>query len=406
MSKFINLMICCIILLSSACKKEETKEIQSSNTFELILYQNEVNVNSGEIKKIGYTLYQNKLPFEYSILSWVSYKTQLIENTTNDSNYVIELDGDTIHILAPTNPGKLKFAIWTYVSGIQRGEPTYLTLNITAKPVNFDFLYNYQLRFIDRMNVINNNYYFANGFAYNQLTKTLEKNPPTNIPNDYYIEGTTDNNEIVLVKVNGRVILYNPITKALKNIVYNENISNAVFFRKVSIGYNGEGSVWRFGENDKVEYLGSMGSTSIVKNTVGFINYTNNKAYYYSTDTATIFSTTDLPEILQFVTVINDKFYLVGQNAIYSSLNGYANWVKIGDIPLSPNGQKPTVHITPNGFYFAYNGERLIYITNNLSTIAYSVFNAPINFYKIKPLNNRQIIFNCQSPSFTGVFNP
>lgn len=406
MSKFINLMICCVILLGSACKKEEIEEIQSSNTFELILNQNEVYVNSGEITKIGYTLYQNKVPFKYTMLSWVSYKAQLVENTTNDSNYAIQLDRNDLQILAPSKSGKLKLAIWTYVSGIQRGEPTYLTLNITAKPVYFDFLYNYQLYFVDRMNVISNNYYFANGFAYNQLTKTLEKNPFTNIPYDYYINGTTDNNEIVLIRADGRVILYNPLTNALKNIVYQANISNAVFFRNVSIGYNGEGSVWRFGENDKVEYLGSMGSTCIVKNTTGFINYSNNKAYNYPTDTATICLTTDLPDISQFVTVINDKFYLVGQNAIYTSLNGYANWVKIGDIPLSPKSQKPSVHITANGFYFAYSGERLIYVTHNLSTTAYSVFNAPINFYKIKPLDNRQILFNCQSPSFTGVFNP
>lgn len=406
MYKFINLMICCIILFSSACKKEETKEIQSSNTFELILNQNEVSTNSGEITTVGFTLYQNKIPFKYNILSWVEYKIQLVENTTNDSNYSIQLHKDVLYILASRKAGKLKFAIWTYVSGIQRGDPTYFTLNITAKPISFDFLYNYRLYFVDRMNIIDNNYYFGNGFAYNQLTKTLEKNRFTNIPNDYYINGTTDNNEIVLTKENGRVILYNPLTKAVKNLVYQVDIANAIFFRNISVGYSTDGTVWRFENNGQAEYLGNMGSSCIVKNVTGFINYANDKAYTYPTDTATTYSTTDLPDFTNFVSIINDKFYLVGQNAIYSSLNGYDNWVKIGDIPLSPKGQKPFVHITTNAFYFAYRRESLIYITNSLNSISYSIYNTPIDFHNIKPLDNRQILFNCYYPLFTGVFNP
>ena len=406
MNKFINLIACCIILLSSACKKEEIKEIQSSSTFELILNQNEVTANSGEITRVGFTLYQNKIPFKYNILSWVEHKIQLVENTTNDSNYSIQLDDDMLYILAPRKAGKLKFAISTFVSGIQRGEPTYFTLNITDKPIPYDFLYNNILYLVYRMNIINNNFYFGNGFAYNLLTKTIVKNQPNTIPYDYYLQGTTDNNELVLIKANGRVILYNPLTKALKNKVYPIDISSAIFFRNIAVGCSVDGNLYRFSNNDQAEYLGYIGSSCIVKNTTGFINYSNNKAYTFSTDTATTYSTTDLPDFTQFVTIINDKFYLVGQDAIYSSLNGYDNWVKIGDIPLSPKGQKPIVHVTKNAFYFAYRRESLIYITNSLNTIAYSVYNTPVDFQYIKPLDNRQILFNCYYPVFTGIFYP
>jgi hypothetical protein len=395
-----------LLLIAASCKKTEEVEKQGPDVFQLQLSQTEISVNAGEESEVDVTILKDNQPFDPGFDYETNYTVTVVENNTNDSAYSFAGIHPSIRFVAPQKPGTIKVAVQLFLDGIKRAKPAYLTVNVVSKPVTYDFLIASPLGLTSVFDFNAGKYYSANGFLFNLNTNQLEPIDYSAIRTGAFLDGISDEGELLFIRTQARAIVLNTSTNQAQTIPLQFGASKLALFRKTLVYSNDAFAIGRILPNGNEELFYNIRATNIIQQANGFIAYGGSNGYAFATDTSTTYNTFSLPEPATFVTKINGKHYLVGNQNIYSSINGINNWVKIGLIPKHSSGSTPNVYVTVNGFYFAFRFEKTIYITSDLNTVNYVEYKTPVSFIDIEPLPNKKILFTNYFPVITGVFNP
>ena len=395
-----------LLLIVASCKKTEEVEQQGPDVFQLQLSQTEITVNAGEESKVDVTILKDNQPFDPGFDYETNYTVTVVENNTNDSAYSFAGIHPSIRFVAPQKPGTIKVAVQLFLDGIKRAKPAYLTVNVVSKPVMYNFLASSRLGLTSVFDFNAGKYYLANQFLFNLNTNQLEPINYSTVRTEAYLDGISDEGELLFIGTQARAIVLNTNTNQTQTIPLQFGASKLALFRKTLVYSNGAFALGRILPNGNEEVFYNVSATNIIQQANGFIAYGGSNGYAFATDTSTTYNTFSLPEPATFVTKINGKHYLVGNQNIYSSINGINNWVKIGLIPKHSSGSTPNVYVTVNGFYFAFPAQKTIYITNDLNTLNYVEYKTPVSFIDIEPLPNKKILFTNNISFITGVFNP